>query len=468
MLEAEILHELSRIVGDQNISTEPTELYLYSTDVSVRYQHRPDVVVRPRSVEEISNVVKLASERGIPFTPRGAGSGVAGGAVPIKGGILIDLSGMNKVLEIDLLNRCVTVQAGVVHNDLNEELEKHGFIFPPDPGSSKMCTLGGFVAVGGGGVHTVKYGSVREYVLGLRVVLPTGEIIKTGGKTVKRATGYNLTQLFIGSEGTLGIIAELILKIIPIPESTAVVLAAFNKIEDAARTAINTFSKGIIPAAMELLDKSAIEAVNKYEVQIGLPDVDGILLVEVDGSKEEVKRQAQAIKEICVSEGAVQADWSDDLEKRTKLWKARSVVGVATARLSEKLARIYEGEDITVPISRIVEAVKGVRNVSDKYGIPIVTFGHIGDGNLHPALIIDKNSAEHWKILSKAVAEIHELALTLGGTTSGEHGMGILRAEFMEREHGKVTLNLMRKIKKAFDPDGIMNPGKLDLDESEK
>jgi len=467
VLEAEIVDELSRMVGDQNVSTDPIELYLYSMDVSVRFQHRPDIVVRPRSVEQISNIVKLANERGIPVTPRGAGSGVAGGAVPIRGGILVDLSAVNEILEVDLPNRCVTVQAGVVHGDLNEELEKHGFFFPLDPASSKMCTLGGFVSIGGGGVLTVKYGSVREYVLGLNVVLPTGEIVRTGGKTLKRANGYNLTQLFIGSEGTLGIIAELILKIVPLPESKAVVVAAFNELQEVARTAIKIFSKRIVPAAMELLDNSAIKAVNKYMREKALPDVDGILLVEVDGSKDEVKRQAQAVKEICLSEGSVQLEWSDDPEKQTILWKARSVVGAATASLAEKYSRIYEGEDITVPISRIVEAVEGVRNVSEKYGIQIITFGHIGDGNLHPALLIDKNNPEHWEILKEAVSEIHELALALDGTTSGEHGMGILRAEFMEREHGKVALNLMKKIKKIFDPKGIMNPGKLSLEEGE-
>ncbi len=424
----------------------------------------PDAVVRPKVTEQVSALLKLVNEKNIPVTPRGAGSNMAGGAVPIKGGLVLDMSSMDKILEIDLNNHCVVVQPGVVLAVLNEELRKHGFFFPPDPSSNKVCTLGGLVAVGGGGAHAVKYSTVREYVLGLTVVLSNGNVIKTGGKTIKRATGYNLTQLFIGSEGTLGVITEIILKVIPLPETRSVIKTAFNDLEVAARAVNVIFKNGIIPAALEILDNSAIKAVNKYKPQINLPEVNVMLLIEVDGSKDDVRRQAQAISQICLSHGAVDVEWSDNEMKCAELWEGRNVVGVAASRLIETYSRVYEGEDITVPISKVADAVRGIKKISEKHNIPIVIFGHIGDGNLHPAILIDKKKNEHWKLLDKVIDEIHELALDLGGTVSGEHGIGILRAKYMERENGPIAMDIMRKIKKVFDPKGIMNPGKLDLE----
>jgi glycolate oxidase len=424
----------------------------------------PDAVVRPKVTEQVSALLKLVNEKNIPVTPRGAGSNMAGGAVPIKGGLVLDMSSMDKILEIDLNNHCVVVQPGVVLAVLNEELRKHGFFFPPDPSSNKVCTLGGLVAVGGGGAHAVKYSTVREYVLGLTVVLSNGNVIKTGGKTIKRATGYNLTQLFIGSEGTLGVITEIILKVIPLPETRSVIKTAFNDLEVAARAVNVIFKNGIIPAALEILDNSAIKAVNKYKPQINLPEVNVMLLIEVDGSKDDVRRQAQAISQICLSHGAVDVEWSDNEMKCAELWEGRNVVGVAASRLIETYSRVYEGEDITVPISKVADAVRGIKKISEKHNIPVVIFGHIGDGNLHPAILIDKKKNEHWKLLDKVIDEIHELALDLGGTVSGEHGIGILRAKYMERENGPIAMDIMRKIKKVFDPKGIMNPGKLDLE----
>ncbi|MCK4952260.1 FAD-binding protein [Candidatus Bathyarchaeota archaeon] len=455
---------MSKIVGPKNATAEPSELYLYSMTPLIRYQHMPDAVVRPKVTEQVSALLKLVNEKNIPVTPRGAGSNMAGGAVPIKGGLVLDMSSMDKILEIDLNNHCVVVQPGVVLAVLNEELRKHGFFFPPDPSSNKVCTLGGLVAVGGGGAHAVKYSTVREYVLGLTVVLSNGNVIKTGGKTIKRATGYNLTQLFIGSEGTLGVITEIILKVIPLPETRSVIKTAFNDLEVAARAVNVIFKNGIIPAALEILDNSAIKAVNKYKPQINLPEVNVMLLIEVDGSKDDVRRQAQAISQICLSHGAVDVEWSDNEMKCAELWEGRNVVGVAASRLIETYSRVYEGEDITVPISKVADAVRGIKKISEKHNIPIVIFGHIGDGNLHPAILIDKKKNEHWKLLDKVIDEIHELALDLGGTVSGEHGIGILRAKYMERENGPIAMDIMRKIKKVFDPKGIMNPGKLDLE----
>jgi glycolate oxidase len=464
-IREEILEELKGIVGKENLCVAKSELYLYSMDVSVRFHKIPDVVVRPESTEQVAAIVRLANEYKIPVTPRGAGSGVAGGAVPIKGGIVVDLTRMDKILEIHPSDLYAVVQAGVVHAKLNEELENYGLFFPPDPGSNKMCTVGGVVAVGGSGMHAVKYGGTKDYVLGLTVVLPTGEVLRTGGKTLKKATGYDLTHLFIGSEGTLGIITEVVLKVIPLPKAKAVVSAAFGKLEDAATTVNAVFREHLLPAAIELLDNSAIRAVNKYQSSLKLPDADAILLFEVDGSETEVRIQAEAISALCKRNGAFEVNWSDDPEKRTRLWEGRSIVGAATSRLIEDYARVYEGEDITVPISKVAEAVRGVREISAKYGLPIVTFGHIGDGNLHPAILINKKKPEHWKLLEIVTAEIHELAFSLGGTTTGEHGVGLLRADYMEKENTPLGLELMRKIKRVIDPNQIMNPGKLNLGE---
>lgn len=464
-LRKEIFEELEGIVGKENLCVDTSELYLYSMDVSARFRNMPDVVVRPESTGQVAAIVRLANRYRIPVTPRGAGSGVAGGAVPIKGGIVVDLTRMDKILEISPGDLTVIAQAGVVHAKLNEALEKYGLFFPPDPGSNKMCTLGGVVAVSGSGMHAVKYGGTKDYVLGLTVVLPTGEVLKTGGRTFKKATGYDLTRLFIGSEGTLGIITEIILKVLPLPETKAVVSAAFRKLEDAAGTVNAVFREHLLPAAIELLDNSAVRAVNKYQPSLNLPEADAILLFEVDGSGEEVRRQAETISTLCRRNGAFEVKWSDDPNKRSMLWEGRSIVGAATSRLIEDYARVYEGEDITVPISKVADAVKGVREISAKYGLPIVTFGHIGDGNLHPAILINKKKLKHWKLLETVTAQIHELAFSLGGTTTGEHGVGLLRADYMEKENTPIGLQLMRKIKHVIDPNQIMNPGKLKLEE---
>lgn len=464
-MRKEILEELRSIVGNGNLCGDTSELYLYSMDVSVRFRKMPDVVVRPESTEQVAAIVGLANRYKIPVTPRGAGSGVAGGAVPIKGGIVVDLTRMDKILEIHPSDLSAVIQAGVVHARLNEELEKYGLFFPPDPGSNKMCTLGGVVAVSGSGMHAVKYGGTKDYVLGLTAVLPTGEVLKTGGKTLKKAAGYDLTHLFIGSEGTLGIITEIILKVLPLPEAKAVVSAAFKKLEDAAGTVSAVFRERLLPAAIELLDNCAIKAVNKYQLSLRLPEADAILLFEVDGSEDEVRKQAETISALCRRNGAFEVKWSDDPKERSMLWEGRSVVGAATSRLIEDYAHVYEGEDITVPISKVADAVKGIREISARYGLPIVTFGHIGDGNLHPAILINKKKPKHWKLLETVTAQIHELAFSLGGTTTGEHGIGLLRADYMEKENTPTGLQLMRKIKRVIDPNQIMNPGKLKLEE---
>lgn len=458
-----VVDELSKIVGSQNVSSDPSETFLYSMDVSVHNHNSPDIVVRPESTEHVSSILKIAFDNEVPVTPRGGGSGLSGGAIPLEGGIVLDMTNMDKILDIDVENRCVVVQAGVIHKVLNDELSKHGFFYPPDPSSTKMCTMGGHVAVGGSGGHSVKYGTVRNYVLGLTVILPNGEVIRTGGRTQKRTVGFDLTHLLIGSEGTLGVITEIILKIIPLPETEAVVVALFDTLEEAARSVVNIFINRITPASIEILDKSATKAINKYKPDLGLPECEGILFIEVDGSKEDVDRQAIDIRRVCFDCGATEVRSSSDLQKRIELWEGRNIVGVATTRLIDNYTRVYEGDDVCVPMSSVVAAVKRIREISKKHDIPIIIFGHIGDGNLHPAITIDKRNPEHWERLNLIVKEIHESALNLGGTIAGEHGVGISRADYMIKEHGFESLRLMKDIKKVFDPKGIMNPGKLGL-----
>lgn len=462
-LNEETIKQLKEIVGEENISTEPYERYLYSMDVYLRRHNPPDVIVRPKSTLEVSRIVQLAYEHEIPITPRGAGTGITGGAIPIKGGILIDMTRMNRILEIDLDNRCVTLEAGVIHAELNKVLSKYGFFFPPEPGSSKMCTMGGLVSIGGSGIRAVKYGTAKDYVLSLTVVLPNGEVLKTGKKVLKRAAGYNLTQLFVGSEGTLGVITEMTLKIMPLPENYGIAMAVYEKLEDAARTVRGLFQAGVIPSAIEILDETAIQAVNKYRPSLRLPNAEGILLFEVEGSSTEVKRQASTIGEICRENGASQYRWSDDPTERERLWEARRVVGVATGKLDKKRSRVYEAEDFAVPISKIVEVIRKVREISKKHKIPAVIFGHIGDGNLHVAPLLDKKNRDEWARLDRLVDEVQRFVISIGGSISAEHGIGMLREEYVELENGPVAMRVMRGIKRLFDPKNIMNPGKMAL-----
>lgn len=456
------MQRLTEIVGDR-VSNDNAELYCYSMDVSP-IRGNPDYVVRPKSTEEVSSIVKLANEIRIPITPRGSATGMTGGAVPVKGGILIDMSGMDEILEIDTDNLQVLVEPGVIHGELNRMLEKYKFFFPPDPASSDFCTLGGLIANDGSGMRAVKYGTTREYVLDLEIVIPNGEIINTGSKVLKSVSGYDLTRLFVGSEGTLGVITKARLKILPIPEAKKRVSAYFDKLETAGETVIKILSGGIIPAAIEIMNESAILAVNRYDQSLNLPSVGAILLFEIDGDEPSVEYNVKRVEEVCKNTGAIDFKIPDDKEEEEKLWAGRKNIGVAISKIDPKYTRVYLADDIGVLMKKIPAMLREIDEISARYDlpVPIVTYGHVGDGNLHTGIAIDLLDEEQWKIAREVSEEIYSSAMKLDGTTTAEHGIGITKEKWMKMEHS-TSFPLMVAIKRAIDPKNIMNPGKMGL-----
>ncbi|MHA1679884.1 MAG: FAD-binding oxidoreductase [Promethearchaeota archaeon] len=459
MLEPEVVLKLEKIVGPEHVSSDESILYVYGLDVS-DVTGKPDVVVRPRTIEEISSIVKLCADRAIPVIPRGAGTGATGGAVPITGGIVVDLTRMNKIIELDKDNLQVYVQPGVVVDDLNEYLEPHGFFYPVMPGSRAMATMGGVIANDASGMRAFKYGTAKDYLLGLDVVLPDGTIARIGGKTLKNVAGLDLLRLFAGSEGTLGFISGMVLKILPIPPARGVIVVYFDDLFRAGKAVIKIYQSGIIPSAIEILDKSALEAISIYKPDIGVEIQEAMLLFELEGSVEDIKHQAGIVMDLLKNNGAINQDFSMDPDVREKLWSARSVVGASASVVKEGYNRVYQGEDICVPLTRIPETLLKLREIRDKYGLGCIVFGHISIGSLHPAITLRKSNDEDWVQVGKMAREIHEYAISVGGTVTGEHGVGVARKEYMEVQNPE-AYEIMKKIKKAIDPKNIMNPGKI-------
>lgn len=456
---AELIGKLTEIVGGDDIRTTVAELYAHASDSSI-HRRMPDVVVRPETVEEVSAIVKLANEYKVPIVGRGAGTALCGHAVPIDGGIVVNFQKMNKILEMHIQDHYVVVEPGVICDDLNEELAPMGFFFPPDPGSSHSCTIGGMVIANASGQRAVKYGATRDFVLGLETVLPNGEIVQMGTRTIKDASGLQLARLMVGSEGTLGLITKIILKVVPKPAKTASAIATFDTLEKAARCVGEVVKAPIIPARMEFMDNVCIQAVNKAQ-DMGLPDVEAILLIGVDGHPAEVEEQIRRVSEICKSVGALDVNFTTDPEEETKLWSGRKAMIPSLSRFKEGWACVMLADDMAVPVSKIPEAAKAFRAIADKYGIYIPTYGHASDGNLHTKVIMDPTNEEHWKNVEKAVNEVYEVVLKLGGTTTGEHGTSITKAQFLHKERGKAQIEAMKALKKAWDPNNIMNPHKM-------
>ncbi|MBA1340783.1 MAG: D-lactate dehydrogenase (acceptor) [ANME-2 cluster archaeon] len=457
-----LLKNLQDIVTPSRISNDPAELYCYSSDASY-ITGTPDYVVMPCTTTEVSEIIKLAHMHRIPITARGAGTGLAGGAVPLRGGIVLDMSRMNKILDIDIRNLQVLVEPGLIHADLNRSLEPYGFFFPPDPGSSEMCTLGGLIANRGSGMRSVKYGTVTDYVLDLEVVMPDGIVIQTGGKVMKSASGYDLTALMVGSEGTLGVITGARLKIHPLPEARAAVLAHFNELEAAGSAIPAIMGRGLVPSACELMDSTTIRAVNAYDPDLNIPDCEALLLIEVDGAPCSVESDAVHVADCCKELGAFNVRIAGSESEMKELWAARRLAGAAVTRLSPGKTRVYIGEDVAVPLSVIPEMLRDIRAISKKHGLTIMTYGHAGDGNLHTGMAIDTLDEKQWEVIKQAADDIHRAALLLGGTVSGEHGIGSARGMYMTEEHGS-ALDVMVSIKKALDPYNIMNPQKVGLE----
>ncbi len=472
MLTPEVTARLQAAVGSENVLMEKLDRLVYGYDSSFRTRLQPavpDAVVRPPSAPAVAEVMRIARAAGVPVTPRSAGTGQAGAAVAVQGGIVLDMLALNRLLELDLDNLQIIVEPGMVHAQLNDLLRPHGFFFPVDPGSSRMCTLGGMVANNSSGMRAVKYGTTRHYVLGLEVVMPDGTLLWTGGqhsRALKSVSGYDLTQLLVGSEGTLGIFTKIRLKVVPLPERRGVVFAAFADLKALGLTVVELFRRRAAPSAIEVLDRSAIGAVNLIKPEANLPDVEGILMLEVDGSAADVPYQAEKCAQVCRGR-ATDVRWTEDPQEIQQIWSGRQVAGAAAARVMPGGSRVYDGEDIGLPISRVPEALQALQAISREHGLPIVTYGHVGDGNLHAAIVADFRDPARVAQAQVVADAIHRLALRLQGTTTAEHGVGLSRAGYMAEEHGP-ALAVMRAIKQALDPQNLLNPGKMALTETEQ
>lgn len=457
MLRPRIIEELKRITGKDGVLHTLEDLAVYSYDGTFE-EHPPDVVVLPRTTDQVSQVVRLAGRECIPVVTRGMGSGLAAASVPFSGGIALVMTRLNRILEIDPLNATAYVEAGVITADLQTAVEKLGLFYPPDPSSIRHSTIGGNIACNAGGPRCLKYGVTGDYVLGLTVVLADGRKLQIGGKLIKDVVGYDLNALFTGSEGTLGVITEALLRLIARPTFTRTALVEFQFMADAARTVNAILSAGIVPATLELMDETAIACVEEA-MHLGLPlDVEAVLLIETDGRDEAgVLREIEATVEICWECAAKRVNVAQDEAKRADLWNARRSVSPALARKAPNKL----GEDITVPRSAIPEAVRGLKAISARHGLPIVIFGHAGDGNLHPNILFDKLDPDQWDKVQQMVKEEFNLSLDLGGTLSGEHGVGALKRPYIQQALGAVSIDIQKRIKHALDPQNILNPGKV-------
>jgi len=457
VIDTRILKELEGIVGKKHVLTAPEDLVAYSYDGTFA-ERRPEVVVSPDSTEQVSKIMKLAWREQIPVVPRGMASGLAAASVPLNGGIALNLCRMNQIIEIDELNFTATVETGVITQDLADAVAKKGLFYPPDPSSIKQSTIGGNAACNAGGPRCLKYGVTSDYVRGLKVVLADGRVIKTGGKAIKNVTGYNLTQLFVGSEGTLGVMTEFILKLLPLPRFARTAKAVFPRLTDASVCVNKILTAGITPATIELMDETTIATIEEA-MHLNLPlDVEAMLIIESDGMDEKVVTdEIETIAAICRSTGAREVEVARTEAERTALWQARRAISPSLARRSPNKL----GEDISIPRSAIPEAVAAIKEISRKRGVPIAIFGHAGDGNLHPNILFDKRDPDQVEKMKGAAADIFGVALRLGGTLSGEHGVGSLKRAFLEQDLGHDAIDAMTAIKKALDPKNILNPGKV-------
>jgi glycolate oxidase len=456
MLSREVKKELRAIVGEERFLDQKEDLITYSYDAFM-VQGQPDVVLLPITTEEVSEIMNVASREKIPVTARGAGTNLTGGSVPTQGGIVLCFTKMNKILSIDKENRVAVLQPGVVNMDFQKELTKYGLYYPPDPASMAVTTMGGNVAENAGGPRAVKYGVTKDYLLGLELVLASGQVLRTGGKMIKNVTGYNLTQLFCGSEGTLGLITEIILKLLPLPEAKRTLQAAYKNLSDAGKTAVKVLEIGILPVALELLDKTFINIIEDY-THIGLPrDAEALLLIEVDGPEAGVVDQAERLTKLCREIGAHEIKVAKTAAENEEIWRARRSAYGAEARLRPTAI----AEDCTVPVTKLVAMFQEVGKIAQKYNLLIPIVAHAGDGNLHPQILTDIRNKEEMERVVKAIDEISVKAVELGGTLTGEHGIGIAKREILPLELGEVAMGITKNIKKAFDPLNILNPDKV-------
>jgi glycolate oxidase len=454
-MEDKIIEEIIRTAGKENVLASPEERKCYSYD-GRNEGVIPDLVVFPSYAEEVSKILKLANQYCFPVIPRGQGSGLTGGSIPVYGGVILVFTRMNRIIEIDTENLTATVEPGVITFDLQQEAAKHGLFYPPDPASFKYSSIGGNVAECAGGPNSLKYGVTRDYVLGLEVVKPTGEIINTGVRTMKGVVGYDLTRLFVGSEGTLGVVTRIIMKLIPLPEAKATILALFREVEDAAAAVSAIIAAKVVPSTIEFMDRASIKC-SEQASPMGLPEgIGGLLLIEVDGDRESIQPQVEKVRRIVLDKKAIQCDVTGDPQEADRLWQARRVLSQATYNLNP----VKIAEDVVVPRSHIPALIRALEEMERRFNVPILSFGHAGDGNFHVSIMI-KDTPEDRARAEKAVEALFEETIRLGGTLSGEHGIGTSKSAYLGMELSPEVIATMKRIKELFDPNNILNPGKI-------
>lgn len=459
MLTDNLIKELNKAIPKENILSDEAERYVYSFDASNNQQNKalPDAVVFVENIEQVLKVVKIANEQMTPIICRGAGTNTVGACVPTHGGIVLNFSKMNKILEINPENMTARVQPGVVVGDLQKAVEKQGLFYPPDPSNLKISTIGGSIAQNSAGARCFKYGATKDYIIDMLVVMANGELIRTGSNTIKNATGYNLGSIFIGSEGTLGIVVEATIKLIPKPEETQVIMAYFDSVEDSIYAVNKIIEKQVFPATIDFMDKNAIQTVEKFYPTGLLCDKESALIIELDGYNTEISRQRETICEILRTNNAANIQYSRTKEEAEHIWAARRSSMAACTKLKPNVTT----DDIIVPRSNLAKLVKGVQDICTRHNLTVCLVGHVGDGSVHPQIPIDYNNKDEYKHYKIAKSEIYQLTTRLGGIISGEHGIGLEKKAYITQVVDGGALGYMRQIKKIFDPKNILNPYKI-------
>lgn len=459
MLTDNLIKELNKALPKENILSDEAERYVYSFDASNNQQNKalPDAVVFVENIEQVLKVVKIANKQMTPIICRGAGTNTVGACIPTHGGIVLNFSKMNKILEINPENMTARVQPGVVVGDLQKAVEKQGLFYPPDPSNLKISTIGGSIAQNSAGARCFKYGATKDYIIDMLVVMANGELIRTGSNTIKNATGYNLGSIFIGSEGTLGIVVEATIKLIPKPEETQVIMAYFDTVEDSIYAVNKIIEKQVFPATIDFMDKNAIQTVEKFYPTGLLCDKESALIIELDGYNTEISRQRETICEILRTNNAANIQYSRTKEEAEHIWAARRSSMAACTKLKPNVTT----DDIIVPRSNLAKLVKGVQDICTRHNLTVCLVGHVGDGSVHPQIPIDYNNKDEYKHYKIAKSEIYQLTARLGGIISGEHGIGLEKKAYISQVVDGGALGYMRQIKKIFDPKNILNPYKI-------